>query len=127
MDVKPVNNINYYKKSQILKQLEALLEEKVFCKPIKAKETMKYFVNCDNMEDEIYCGESVIVTKETNIRLNEKDIFLFQDYYGDRFISRCKLLPSGFYLIENNPAVNGVFFGFDEIQIVGKVVAIASH
>lgn len=127
MDVKPVNNINYSKKSQILKQLEALLEEKVFSKPIKAKETMKYFVNCDNMEDEIYCGETVIVTKEANIRLNEKDIFLFQDYYGDRFISRCKLLPSGFYLIENNPAVNGVFFGFDEIQIVGKVVAIASN
>jgi hypothetical protein len=127
MDVKPVNNINYSKKSQILKQLEALLEKKVFSKPIKAKEIMKHFVNCDNMEDEIYCGETVIVAKEANIRLNEKDIFLFQEYCGDRFISRCKLLSSGFYLIENNPAVNGVFFGFDEIQIVGKVVAIASH
>jgi predicted ribonuclease YlaK len=127
MDVKPANNITYSKKSQILKQLEALLEEKVFNKQIKAKETMKHFVNCDNMEDEIYCGETVIVTKETNIRLNEKDIFLFQDYYGDRFISRCKLLSSGFYLIENNPTVNNQFFGFDEIQIVGKVVAIASH
>lgn len=127
MDIKPVNNINYSKKSQILKQLEALLEEKVFNKPLKVKETIKHFVNSDNMEDEIYYGETVIVTKESNISLNEKDIFLFQDYCEDRFIARCKLLSSGFYLIENNPAVNGVFFRFDEIQIVGKVVAIESN
>jgi len=127
IDLKPINNASYKPKSQIIKQLEKLLQDKVFNKTKKPKHCTKHFVNTDSMEDEIYYGETVIVENDPSAMLNEKDIFLFSNYYGEKFISRCKLLKNGISLVPNNPSCNNDFFNFDEINMIGKIVSVVKE
>jgi len=89
IDLKPINNASYKPKSQIIKQLEKLLQDKVFNKTKKPKHCTKHFVNTDSMEDEIYYGETVIVENDPSAMLNEKDIFLFAKYPLDKRTNIC--------------------------------------
>ena len=104
-----VNNTKYKRSTYIINQLQKLLQEQVYNKSKQSFPHFKFYMNTDFMEDEIYYGETLLIEKSRVVHINSKDIYLFEDNQGERFIARCKQTQKGLAIIENKP-VNEKFY-----------------
>ena len=121
----PANNTKYKRSTYIVKELQKILEANKTNKP-KNQPTphFRFYMNIDFMEDEIYYGETLLIEKCSVVNnINPKDIYLFKDSEGEKFIARCKQTKNGLEIVENKP-VNSKFYKSYEIAIVGKVIGV---
>jgi len=120
--IRPVNNINYKSPHKINNDKQLIIPHKNESLNYMTNSSYKIYDDWNNNGE--YCYKTVIIDKNQT-KFYYKAKFLFEDGL-DMYIGKYVFQNEFGVEVEIENSINNVFFGYDEINIFGKVLKVVS-